>query len=85
MPERLFLFESVEYQLTQSRVEGLPALESDTKLEAFSSFTQFTWAPTTADRIRVGLAVFRQEHDFVGLDTFNPQPVTPNLGSVESC
>ena len=78
-PERLFLFESVEYQLTQSRVEGLPALESDTKLEALSSFTQLTWAPTTADRIRVGVAVFPQKRDFLGLDTFNPQPVTPNL------
>lgn len=79
VPQTLTLFESVEYQFTKTRVEGLPALESDTKLESLSSFTRVDWTAGRADYLSVAVAVFPQKLGFLGLDTFNPQPVTPNL------
>jgi hypothetical protein len=76
---KLTLFESIEYQFTKTLVEGLPELEGDTKLESLSSFTQVDWAAGPADHLSVAVAAFPQRLGFLGLNTFNPQPVTPNL------
>ncbi|MBI3494342.1 MAG: TonB-dependent receptor [Acidobacteria bacterium] len=79
VPRKVTLFESVEYQFTKELVEGLPELEGDTKLESVSAFTQVDWTASTADRLSTAVAVFPQKRGFLGLNTFNPQPVTPNL------
>ncbi|MBI1874257.1 MAG: TonB-dependent receptor [Acidobacteria bacterium] len=76
---KLTLFESVEYQFTKTLVEGLPELEGDTKRESLSAFTQVDWTASSADHVSVAVAVFPQKLGFLGLNTFNPQLVTPNL------
>ncbi|MGE3190549.1 MAG: TonB-dependent receptor, partial [Vicinamibacterales bacterium] len=73
------LFTAVEYRLTQSRVEGLPPLESDIRQEGGSAFGQLDWQLGQATHLTTALAVFPQDTDFVGLDSFTPQSVTPNL------
>lgn len=73
------LFQSVEYQFIRSRVEGLPSSEGDTRLEALSTFTQVDWALDPATRVSATVALFPQSRDFLGLNSFNPQRVTPNL------
>lgn len=77
--QKLTLFEAIEYQFTKTRVEGLPALEGDTKLESLSTFTQVDWMAGSSDHLTTAVAVFPQKRGFLGLNTFNPQPVTPNL------
>jgi hypothetical protein len=79
LAQKVTLFESIEYQFTKTLVEGLPELEGDTKLESISAFTQVDWAAGPSDHLSVAVAAFPQKLGFLGLNTFNPQPVTPNL------
>lgn len=76
---RLRSFAAVEYQFVQTLVEGLPPLEADTKTESLSTFGRLDWTASGADRLSTAVAVFPQKREFLGLNTFNPQSVTPNL------
>lgn len=79
IPSALTIFQSVEYQYIQTLVEGLPDDQGDTKLEGISSFTRVDWGANTANHVSAATAVFPQQRDYLGLNTFNPQSVTPNL------
>lgn len=77
--QKLTLFESIEYKFTKTRVEGLPALEGDTRHESLSTFTQLDWTAGPSDHLGVAVAAYPEKLGFLGLNTFNPEPVTPNL------
>lgn len=77
--DKLFIFQSFEYKFVQTRVESLPQLESDTKLESFDSFTRIDYNFSDSHRMNATFALFPQKLDFVNLNTFNPQTTAANL------
>jgi len=76
---RVAITQSFEYRFVRTPVEGLPPLQRDTKLESFDSFTQYDLNISTKHTATVSVALFPQKIDYLGLNTFAPQPSTPNL------
>jgi hypothetical protein len=54
-------------------------LERDTKLEGFNSYTQADIAPDTKQTATISLAVYPQKLNYMGLNTFTPQPSTTDF------
>jgi hypothetical protein len=77
--DRLAFTQSFEYRFVRTPVESLPPLQRDTKLESFDSFGQLDLKINDRQTATLSLAVFPQKLDFLGLNTFNPQPSTTNL------
>ena len=75
---RLFFLQSVEYRFTRFRVPGLKSPVDESTSENFSSFTQFDLKINKTNSVKFVAALFPQRFRFVGLNTFNPQPTTPN-------
>jgi len=77
--DRLSLAQSFEYRFVRTKVESLPPLQSDTVLESFDSFSHFTMRLTPSHEVTITFSLYPQKNQFVNLNTFNPQPVTPNF------
>jgi TonB dependent receptor/Carboxypeptidase regulatory-like domain len=77
--DRLAFTQSFEYRFVRTPVENLPPLQRDSKLESFDSFTQFDLKINERQTATLSAAIFPQKLDYLGLNTFNPQPSTPNL------
>lgn len=77
--DRLAFTQSFEYRFVQTPVESLPPLQRDSKLESFDSFSQFDLKINDRQTANLSVAVFPQKLDFLGLNTFVPQPSTPDL------
>src|SRR5437868_1698028 len=77
--DRLAFTQSFEYRFVRTPVESLPPLQRDTKLESFDSFSQLDLKINDRQSATLSFAVFPQKFDFLGLNTFNPQPSTTNL------
>jgi TonB dependent receptor/Carboxypeptidase regulatory-like domain len=76
---RIAFTQSFEYRFVRTPVESLLPLQRDTKLESFDSFTQLDLKINDQQTATVSLAVFPQKFDYLGLNTFTPQPSTPDL------
>src|SRR5882724_9402335 len=76
---KVSLLESVQYEHSQTRVFGLPALESDTKLQSFESYSRVDWAIGATNHFTGSAMVSPRKTTYAGLNTFNPQGVTPNI------
>jgi len=76
--KRLSFLQSFEYRFTRAYVPSLSAPGNDTTSAAFNSFTQLDFIANKRNSFKFVGAVFPQELHFVGLNTFNPQPTTPN-------
>jgi outer membrane receptor protein involved in Fe transport len=76
---RLAFTQSLEYRFVRTPVESLPPLQRDTTLESFDSFSQFDLKITDRQTATLSIAIFPQQFDYLGLNTFNPQPSTTNL------
>jgi hypothetical protein len=76
---RFFFLQSVEYRFSRTRVPNLLAPGDSSTSESFNSFTQFDLAINSNNRLRFVAAFFPQKARYVGLNTFNPQQVTPNI------
>jgi len=76
--KRFYYLQSFEYRFTRSFVPSLPKGQNDVTLEGFSSFTQFDWVINKKNSLKFNLAVFPQKIRNLNLDTFNPEPSTPN-------
>jgi hypothetical protein len=79
--DKIAFTQSFEYRFVRTPVESLPPLRRDTKLESFDSFTQFDLNISSKQTATVSFAVFPQKLDYLGLNTFTPQPSTPDLHS----
>src|SRR6267143_3114406 len=85
---RLFFLQSIEYRFTRTRVPSLIPPRDESISENFSSFTQFDLNVNKTNSAKFVAAFFPQKVRFAGLNTFNPQPTTPNtkqrglLGSI---
>ncbi|MDQ1638825.1 MAG: hypothetical protein QOF62_2164 [Pyrinomonadaceae bacterium] len=76
--DRLFFLQSLEYRFTRTRVPSLKAPGDESTSENFSSFTQFDLNLNKTNNAKFVAAFFPQKVGFAGLNTFNPQPTTPN-------
>jgi outer membrane receptor for ferrienterochelin and colicin len=77
--DRLAFTQSLEYRFVRTPVESLPPLQRDTTLESFDSFSQFDLKISDRQTATLSVAIFPQKFDYLGLNTFNPQPSTTNL------
>ena len=77
--DRLAFTQSLEYRFVRTPVESLPPLKRDTTLESFDSFSQFDLKINDRQTANLSVAVFPQKFEYLGLNTFNPQPSTTNL------
>ena len=79
LKDKIAFTQSFEYRFVRTPVESLPPLQRDMKLESFDSFTQFDLNISSKQTATVSFAVFPQKLDYLGLNTFTPQPSTPDL------
>ena len=77
--DRVAVTQSFEYRFVRTPVNSLPALQRDTKLESFDSYTQFDFILTPKQTATASLSMYPQKLDFLGLSTFMPQPSTPDF------
>ncbi len=76
--DRLYFLQSFEYRFRRDYVPNLLAPRNRTDTERFSSFTQFDYRVNKSNQLKLNVALFPQKIRFVGLNTFNPVPTTPN-------
>jgi Carboxypeptidase regulatory-like domain len=79
LKDRLAFTQSFEYRFVRTPVESLPPLQRDSKLESFDSFSRFDLKINEKQTASLSVAVFPEKLDYLGLNTFVPQPSTPNL------
>jgi hypothetical protein len=77
--DKIQFIESFEYRYVRTPVESLPPLHRDTGLESFDSVSQLDWEVNSTNHLTTTFSLFPQKLSFVGLNTFNPQTVTPNF------
>ena len=75
---KLWFMQSFEYRFVRTPVYSLPPDKRDTGLESFDSVTQMDWDINPRHHLTSTLSLFPQKLRFVGLNTFNPEEVTPN-------
>lgn len=76
---KVSLLESVQYEYSQTRTFGLPAFESDTEVQSFESYTRADWSISEPNHFTASALVAPRKTTYAGLNTFNPQAVTPNI------
>lgn len=76
---RIAITQAIEYRYVRTPVNSLPASERDTKLESFDSYTQIDAIINSKQTATVSFALYPQKLDYFGLNTFTPQPATPDF------
>jgi len=76
---KIAITQSFEYRFIRTPVESLPPLARDTKFEGVDSFTQIDVNLTPRQSITATFALYPQKLNYLGLNTFTPQPSTPDL------
>src|SRR5271157_742511 len=74
--DKIAITQSFEYRFVRTPVTSLPALERDQTLEGFNSYTQLDFNISTKQTATVSVAVYPQRLEYMGLNTFTPQPST---------
>ena len=74
--DKVAFTESFEYRYVRTPVNSLPAAERDQNLEGFNSYTQFDFNISNKQTATVSVAVYPQKLQYMGLNTFTPQPAT---------
>jgi hypothetical protein len=77
--DRVAFTQSLEYRYERTPINSLPPLQRDTRNETFDSYTQIDANLSQKQTATVSFSLFPQKLDYFGLNTFNPQPATPNL------
>jgi outer membrane receptor for ferrienterochelin and colicin len=75
---KLWFMQSFQYRFVETAVESLPSDKRDTGLESLDSVTQMDWDVNAKHHLTSTFSLFPQKLRYVGLNTFNPQEVTPN-------
>ena len=68
--------QSLEYRFVRTPVNSLPPFQRDTTLESFNSYTQLDFNLTEKQTATISAAVYPQRLQYLGLNTFTPQPST---------
>jgi len=74
--DRVAVTESFEYRFIRTPVNSLPPLQRDMKLEGFNWYSQYDLTISPKQTATVSIAVYPQKLDYLGLNTFTPQPST---------
>ena len=77
--DRIALTQSFEYRFVRTPVNSLPPLQRDTTLEGFDSYTQSDLNLSSKQTATVSLAIYPQKLQYMGLNTFTPQPSTADF------
>jgi hypothetical protein len=75
---KLRFMQSFEYRFVRTPIENLPSDQRDTRLESFDSVSQLDWDINPNNHLTSTFSLFPEKLGYVGLNTFNPQEVTPN-------
>lgn len=81
---QLFVSEGMEYLVHKSPVRTLPFPDNETRFTAFNSFSQVDAALSPKHAITASFHFSPHTLRYDGLDSFNPQPVTPDADFHES-
>jgi len=73
------ILESVQYQFTRTQVFGLPPAQSDVQVESVESFSRLDWNVNQINHFTGSTTISPRKTTYAGLNTFNPQPVTPDI------
>jgi hypothetical protein len=78
---RVGVTQSLEYRYVRTELTGtgLPPLQRDTGLESFDSFTRLDFKINDRHTAAFNLSFYPQKLEYVGLNTFTPQPSTSDL------
>jgi hypothetical protein len=79
LKDRAAFTQSFEYRFLRTPVNSLPPLQRDTKLEGFNSYTQFDFTHGANQTATVSVTIYPQKLDYIGLNTFTPQPSTTDF------
>jgi outer membrane receptor for ferrienterochelin and colicin len=74
--DRVSFTQSLEYRFLRTPVNSLPPFQRDTTLVSVNSYTQFDFNLTPKQTATVSIAVYPQRLQYLGLNTFTPQPST---------
>src|SRR5260370_17610741 len=77
--DRVAFTQSFEYRDELDPVDSLPPLQSYNRSENFNSYTQFDVNISQRQTASASFVVFPHRFDYYGLNTFTPQPSTPDL------
>ena len=81
---KLYFLEGAEYLLNKNSVRTLPYPENQYNSQALNSFTQIDWVISPNQTLTASLHFAPHTMEYVGLNYFDPQPVTPNAAFHES-
>ncbi|MGO9261201.1 MAG: TonB-dependent receptor domain-containing protein [Bryobacteraceae bacterium] len=76
---KIAVTQSFEYRFVRTPVDSLPQLTRDMKFEGVTSFTQVDVNLTTRQSFSASFTLYPQTLNYLGLNTFTPQPSTPDL------
>jgi hypothetical protein len=76
---KVALTQSIEYRFVRTPVSSLPPLERDIKFEGVTSYTQADVYLNDRQSASVSLTLYPQKVNYYGLNTFLPQPSTPDV------
>ena len=74
--DKIAITQSFEYRFVRTPVTSLPPLERDQNLEGFNSYTQLDFNISDKQTATASVAVYPQRLEYMGLNTFTPQPST---------
>jgi TonB dependent receptor len=77
--KKIAFTQSFEYRFIRTPVSSLPQLQRDTKLEGFNSFSQVDVMLSERQSLTASFVLYPQKLNYLGLNTFTPQPSTPDL------
>ena len=77
--DKVAFTESFEYRFVRTPVNSLPPLERDMKFEGFTFFGQVDVNINSRQSLTATLSLYPQKLNYLGLNTFTPQPSTPDL------
>lgn len=77
--DKVAFIQSLEYRFVRTPVNSLPPLQRDTTLESVDSYTQTDLKINPQQTATISLAVYPQKLQYMGLNTFTPQPSTADL------
>ncbi len=77
--DKIAFTQSVEYRFVRIPVSSLPQLQRDMRIEGFNSFSQLDVNLTQRQSMTATFALYPQKYNYFGLNTFTPQPSTPDL------
>lgn len=79
LKNKIAFTQSLEYRFIRTPVESLPPLQRDMKVESVNAYSQADVNLSGRQTMTLSFALYPQKLNYLGLNTFVPQPSTPDL------